>query len=237
MVQNNELRKSSAIKQRKNGKSYTKISQELGIPKSTLSNWLSQERWSKNVTRKILKTSYDSRISNLREESTKRRTRAEARHEMYRHQARFCFASLAENDLFLVGLSLYWGEGEKTKSGRVSIVNTDPNMIQTMVRFYVDCLKLNTKDLRIGIFAYEDHDIDMVLKFWSEITKIPLSQFIKTQVLKSRTKKSKRRSKYGICSLYCSNTELSIKIQEWIKLLGAHFTSKNPVSGISLPVK
>ena len=46
-----------AIKMRERGKSYNKISKELSIPKSTLSGWLADADWSKEIkmelTRKV----------------------------------------------------------------------------------------------------------------------------------------------------------------------------------------
>jgi len=42
-----------AIKLRKQGKSYNKISGELKIPKSTLSDWFSDIKWSEDIKKEL----------------------------------------------------------------------------------------------------------------------------------------------------------------------------------------
>jgi hypothetical protein len=121
----------------------------------------------------------------------------------------------------LVGASIYWGEGEKANQGRVSVINTDPEMLETVANFYKKCLAIPNDKLRIALYIYEDIKKSEATKFWSKKLKVPRSQFIKTQVLKSRSRLTQRKSEYGICNLYFSSTELSIKIREWIKLLGS----------------
>ena len=44
-----------AIKLRRQGKSYSKISKELGVPKSTLSDWFSDIDWSKSIKADLTK--------------------------------------------------------------------------------------------------------------------------------------------------------------------------------------
>lgn len=237
MVQKSQVLKTRAINLRKQGQSYNQISQKLNIPKSTLSNWLSKLSWSTVVKSNLIDKTLGTRKLALIKANIERQNTANNRHMQFRNEARNEYAKLSKNKLFIAGISLYWGEGEKTDSGRVSIVNTDPKMLLVMAEFYRKCLKIPENNLRIGLFIYEDMDIKQITNYWSKLLNIPIPQFIKTQVLKSRSKLTKRRSIYGICSLYCSNTKLSIKIREWIKLLGDDLTSTNQSSGISLPVK
>ncbi|KKT72320.1 MAG: hypothetical protein UX02_C0009G0007 [Candidatus Moranbacteria bacterium GW2011_GWC1_45_18] len=219
---------SRARKLRLEGKSYSCISKVLSIPKSTLSDWFSASKWSSDIKDELINVRHKN--NNLVAANEERLRRVKQRHLLYLDEARKEFEVLKKDPLFLVGISLYWGEGEKTNSGRVSVVNTDPNMVKIMARFYRECLNISEDQLRVGLFIYKDLNEEYILDFWSKTLGISRKQFIKTQILESRTPISRRRSKYGICSLYCSNTELSIKIREWIRLLGT-------LSGISLPVK
>ena len=47
--------KERVTKLRKRGKSYKIISKELGVPKSTLSKWFSQEKWSQKISNDLAK--------------------------------------------------------------------------------------------------------------------------------------------------------------------------------------
>lgn len=129
------------------------------------------------------------------------------------------FEVLKQNPLFLVGISLYWGEGSKTHNGRVSVINSDVNMLKLVKKFYTEILSVSDKKLRIELFVHQDLDEETERKFWSNQLQIPTSQFIKTQVLPKRGSQ-KRAMKHGLCALYFSNTAMSIKILEWIRLLG-----------------
>ncbi len=46
---------------------------------------------------------------------------------------------LSTSELFLVGLGLYWGEGVKSGSGSLAISNSDPRVIQLMIRWFTEC--------------------------------------------------------------------------------------------------
>ena len=219
MIRNRRIYR-EAEELRREGKSYREISKKLNIPKSTLSSWFSDQIWSKSLREKL----------SVRNKETLKRALGLARaaiinarlerRSKFTHEARLQFEKLKNNPLFLVGLTAYWGEGNKANRGVVSFINTDPQLVRIILDFYRKCLCVQSEKLRIGLFIYSDMGELEAVQFWSNLLNIPKNQFIKTQLLKSRSRLTKRRSKYGICSLYFSNTELSIKIGEWIRLLG-----------------
>ena len=204
---------------RKKGFSYSEISKEINIPKSTLSYWFSKKAWSQKVKKRIIKRQKNISKTTQILANKARLLKKELRQNRFRKEARKEFKKLKSTPLFLVGLGIYWGEGEKVGQGRVSVINTDPKLLLVMVNFYRNILNISENKLRIALFVYNDIDINTVTNYWSRTLKIPQQQFIKTQMLKSRSKRTKRKSKYGICNLYFSSTEQSIKISEWIKLL------------------
>ena len=207
---------------RKEGKSYSIISSELNIAKSTISNWFTKKSWSNKVKSDLNYSRLKTAKKNLSAANFARNKNQLNRKNLYIEEAREKFKTLVKNPLFLVGLGIYWGEGDKTNNGRVAVINTDPELLQIVANFYRQCLGISDNNLRIGLFIYEDIDQETVIKFWSEKLKIPQSQFIKVQLLKSRSRLTKNKSKYGICSLYFSNTEFNVKIHEWIRLLAIH---------------
>lgn len=225
MVRNDNLF-NSANELRKSGHSYLQISRELGVPKSTLSGWFSKLYWSKDVVSRNTEQSnnYSGRLvlANITRAQKQR-----LRHERYTLEAKEQFKKFKNDPIFVGGVCLYWGEGEKTNSGRVSLINTDPEMLKVVVYFYRKYLDIANSSLRVGLFIYEDHLEEEIKGFWSKLLEIPVDQFIKTQYLKSRSRLTTRRSKYGICSLYFSSTEQSVKIREWIRLLQEYFRDEH----------
>jgi hypothetical protein len=204
-----------ALRLRREGFSYNKIKKELGVQKSTLSYWFSKEDWSIKVKRKSLEKLKELSKTTIKKAHKARMSKTEKRHADFRKQARLEYGTLKERRLFNVGLGIYWGEGNKANRSIVSVSNTDPLLMKIVVDFYRKILHIPNDKLRIGLFSYEDLDEDTLKKYWSALLKVPVKQFIKTQTLKGSN--TKRTSKYGICSLYFSSTEMSIKIQEWMR--------------------
>jgi predicted transcriptional regulator len=212
--------KIKAINLRKLGLSYSEINKHLGISKSTLSSWFSKKDWSKKIENIHIKNQKKILSKSLKSARLVLKKLKIERDRDFIKEAKTEFTNLKSKPLFLVGVMAYWGEGNKANGSRVALANTDPVLLEIAVNFYRKCLKVPESSLRVELFIYEDIDILKVKKFWSMKLKIPTSQFIKVQVLKSRSKLTKRRSKYGVCSIYFSSTKQIIKIREWIRLLG-----------------
>ena len=209
-----------AVELRKIGRSYLEIQKTIGVSKSTLSDWLSDKTWSIKLKEKLIKAQKEGRRTSLVYANYARAKSKEERFKKYKSEAKSDYQKLSRNPLFLLGLGLYWGEGEKVStSGRVSVINTDPGMLKVIRNFYKHCLGIPDEQMRIALYVYEDLDPEEVKQFWSKELNIPRGQFIKTQILKSRSRLTKRKSKYGICSLYFSSTEVNVKIREWIRLV------------------
>ncbi len=208
-----------AKKLRREGKSYSEINRLIHVPKSTLSCWLSQNKWSRQITKKLCAQRVEEDRNRLIKINKGRRLITLIKYDQYRKEATKVFPTLCRSPLFLIGLSLYWGEGQKTDKGIVGVINSDVGLVKTVADFYRKVLKMPEEKLRVALFLYKDNDLNSALKFWSKSLNIPLSQFIKTQILPSRAKITKKKVKYGICNVYFANTELNIKIRQWINLL------------------
>ncbi len=208
----------NVISLRQQRKSYSEIQKLTKIPKSTLSDWLSEEDWSIKIKDELTVHHLKNYKHNLTKALEVVAEKKRLRHDTFRSEAKILYEQLKNDPLFLFGLGLYWGEGDKRSGDVVAVANTDPNLLRIIAKFYRKCLKVEEGKLRIALFIYKDINIKYAMEFWSELLQVPQSQFIKVQVLESRAKLTKTKSKYGICSLYFSNTEFHIKILEWIRL-------------------
>lgn len=206
-----------AIELRKRGKSYHEISKQLGIPKSTLSDWLRDLPWSQELRSKLNEknsTKNPQRIKNLQ---TTLKKKWGTWHQQCREEAIKEFPVYRDNPLFVAGLMLYWGEGDKKLSNSVvRLSNSDPELIKIYYRFLTRILNVPVEKTTAHLILYPDL-VDSVQKnFWSKISTIPLTQFRASTTIKG--KQPKHRLSYGICIIQVSSRELKEKMIKWIEL-------------------
>ncbi len=204
---------------RRAGYSYNMIKQRLGISKSTLSNWLASILFVPN--QEVIK-----RIGHAKLKSAlfKQRLKFESIVKAQK-DARRDINSLSRRDLFLLGIGLYLGEGEKTYEN-VRIVNSDPRIIRLAIRWFYDICKVERENFRPSVHLYPDNNIKEVLRFWSRETDIPMSQFGKTIIdwRKNKSSLKRRRLPYGTLHLHVLSNgmphlgvNLHRKILAWIE--------------------
>lgn len=204
---------------RKSGMSYAELHEKFGISKGTLSSWFSHSKWSGEIKTQLATRNKEQSSIHMKNLNKIRTENKLLREIKYKDEARQFFEKNITNPLFVAGISIYWGEGEKVNKGRVSMINTDPNMLLTEISFFRNILNIPESKLRAAMFIYKDLDKDSLIDYWSKMLYLPKNQFIKTQILPSRSKLTKRKVSFGICNIYFSSVEYNLKIKEWIKLL------------------
>ena len=199
-------KKIEALEMRLNGASYSMIKERVGVSKSTLSLWLRDMPLPEERIRELRDFS-ETRIERTRE--TKRRKK-EVRLENVRKIGKEKIGTLTERELFLAGLFLYWGEGAKTKDSSVILSNTDPSMLIFFIK-WLQTLGVFKECLKIRVNLYSDMDIQRELKYWSEILDIPLTQFRKPYIKKSKRADITYTQKFthGTCNVIYENRDVS----------------------------
>lgn len=101
-------------------------------------------------------------------------------------------ASLSHRDLFILGIALYWGEGYKSGNKECGLTNSDPVIIQAFIFWLKKIYSVQEKDLILRVSLNESHRgrVSLVEQYWSRVTNIPPSQFTKTSLIRSRSKKT-----------------------------------------------
>ena len=149
-------------------------------------------------------------LSRIRGQELKRACE-EARVEAIRE-----FELLKYEPLFIAGLMLYWGEGDKVTRHRVRLTNTDPQMIKLFARFLVIICNISFERMQAQLLLYPDLSDTELKKYWSDATELPESSFRKTTIIQGRH--PTKRLEQGICIILVSSVYLKIKILEWIHL-------------------
>lgn len=218
------LRKPKEHKQvillRKEGRSIKEIAKMLNLSSSTVSLWTRNIVLSTAQKQKLIKRVFRA-LQNGRKKAqdAKKKIREEQKKKII-NEALKNLGKISKRDLFIIGISLYWGEGFK-KDSRLGFANSDP----AMIKLFVNWLIINgvpEKDirLRVGLNISHKNRIKAVEKYWSEQTKIPLTQFQKPFFQKFTWKKEfpDPEKYFGVLRIRANNqVSLFIKIQAWIE--------------------
>jgi len=202
MEKRNNQTKSRAIRMRKRGVSYRKISLDLGVARSTLNYWLKDIKLTKKQEAQLyLKWQEGLRKARVNASKSHRKAK-QNRLKVSREQAVKFVNKLSIDDsileIFLAGL--YLGDGFKIE-GRLGLGNANPEIVLLFIILIRKLYVLDEKRLRGAIYCRADQNHDVLLNYWSELLDIPINQFHKTQS-DSRTVNRKTREGYmGVCAV------------------------------------
>lgn len=117
--------------------------------------------------------------------------------------------------LLCTGLSLYAGEGTK-RGSTVDFANMDVKIIKVWLKFI---RTLGVRDSRIRIRVKTNKNLKQKdERFWSEKTKIPLTQFNKAWLVDSKNHRD-----HGVCYVRVNDKNLLKKINFWVSELFDQF--------------
>lgn len=179
-----------ARKMRAKGESVKEIARKLGVAKSTVSLWV------RDIILSV------EQIENLRQRSIRGLERAALMGALIQKERRLnlikefkkrgasTIGKLNDREFLIAGLALYWAEGSKTKRS-VRVCNSDPRLICIMIEWFRKTLGARMQDMKAAVGINEIHREreEIVKKFWSDITGIPLVQFRKTSFKKAKNHK------------------------------------------------
>lgn len=203
--------------------SYSQIKEIVGVSKSTLSYWLRDYPLSKERINELRGRS-ERRIEKFRQ--TMRAKREKRLKEFYGEEARKWWP-LSRRELFIAGLFLYWGEGGKSVYHTISLNNTDPKVVKFTLYWLTKALKVPKEKIRVYLHLYSDMDVEKEMEFWSKELKIPLSQFVKPYIKKSKKADIDHKGfGHGTCGLLITNTRLKERILMGIEAIADYYSGK-----------
>ena len=85
---------------------------------------------------------------------------------------------LSEREFLVAGVALYAGEGSK-RDGAVKFANTDPRLVAFYCAWLRRFFEIDEARLRVRLYLHEGLDLAASIAFWSALTSIPPSQFLK----------------------------------------------------------
>lgn len=174
-----------AIRLRKEGYSYSHISKETGLSRSTLSYYLRDLPYKPNKKTTEL-------IGNARAKSAE--TKACAKQETLlnaRKLAKVDIGKMTKRDIFMLGIGIYIGEGSKTQD-IIRVVNTDYRVVNIFIT-WLCAMGFTKQNFTIRLHLYPDSHIRESEEYWSAKTGISREQFQKA-CIDYRVGKDRKRS-------------------------------------------
>lgn len=206
---------------RRQGFSYKEILLQVSVSKDTLSRWCRDIPLTNKQQSRLLKNkSFGQRKGSLIAADNKRKLRIAKTQSIF-IEARKELGTLSTRDLFLTGIALYAGEGNKT-DGKGGFANSDPKMINFMMSWFKEFCDIPLSKFRGAIWLHEGLDEQKAKQYWSALTSIPLNQFHKTYITKNKAGSLKIRKnihKFGVFSIRFSDSDKQRKIIGWISAL------------------
>ncbi len=209
---------------RREGYSISEIAKKLNMHKSgTISKWcrdipLTLEQIER-LTKKQQSGSYKGRM--IAVEKLRKARMKEVK--LMRKEGLKEIGKLSKRDLFISGVGIYWSEGEThSASDQLSFTNSDPKMVLLMLKWFKEICKVpeDKFSLQIRINKIHKSRVKETENYWSKLTGIPLSQFTKTVLIKTKSKKiyPNPDTYFGTLRILVhQGTRLRRKIHGWIE--------------------
>ena len=98
--------------------------------------------------------------------------------------------------------------------------NSDPSIISLFMSLLRYCYNIDESKFRCTLQCRADQNTKKLEKFWSQITKIPLSQFYKARVdPRTIDKPSKKLNYKGVCRIDYFSADLFIELKQIAEII------------------
>ena len=212
--------KELAIKMRLKGKSYGEIHKKFGIPKSTLSGWLSDVVLLKKARARIWQRTQAKGFRALIRRNKNQTVEAKRRMRHLRLAGQKAVGKITLRDLFIMGVALYWAEGYKRpvrRRGRevthhvVSLTNSDPVLVKIFLRFLRQWCKVPKEKIKASVRVFPRQSMEKLQYYWERQTGLGRKNFfapLRTISISSRRKRPFNRLPYGVVQIRVADTAL-----------------------------
>ena len=214
--------KNKAIELRRQGFSYSEILGQIPVAKSSLSLWLRSVELSRKQKQKIT----DKKLASALRGARRRKEIRIALTKKIKDEGKIEVGEITKRELWLIGISLYWGEGNKEKEYRpgsgVKFSNSDPIMIALFLKWLLEIVKEPRENICFEIYLHQksrERETE-VKKFWENITNFSSKSFTKTRWKKNKlrtNRKNVNNNYFGLLRInVIRSSSLNRRISGWI---------------------
>lgn len=204
------------------------ISKSVGVPRSTLFQWVRDSRMTP------IRTSEEklSHLRSIRPLATlaikrKREERIAAIQEKINEEIKLYDYNRPELLQSMLSM-LYWAEGSKGR-GTLDFANTSPDLALLYITLLRKCYKIDESKFHLRIHLHPYHDVEKTRLFWSNLLKIPLKQIGKIYIKKRSGTKKFRENFAGICFIRYYSENLRYEVLHKGYSIGKMITGYSPL--------
>jgi hypothetical protein len=194
------------------------VFENLHLDPGTVRNMYESQNLTVKEISNRLGVSFWTLYSFMKREQIARKNKALASFNAYKSKPQFEIKrSLTRNDsdIKIAGLMLYWAEGT-LKGNTVDLANSNPEIIKIFLRFLREVCGIKEERLRIYLYAYQQHNCQALIRYWSNITGVPLTQFTKPFIRKNNLNVSGRKLPYGLIHVRYNDKKLLCSLKCWL---------------------
>lgn len=166
---------------RKQGKSIKSIARTLRVSSSTASRWCRDIRMSPINRQRLDENHRKASLKALTPWIEKNRLKKATDLIEQKKLGKKDLGVFSRQDLRMVGLGLYWGEGYKRGNQEWGFTNSDPAVIRLIMKWLNQCYGVDSERIyaRLTINSLYKDECDRITKEWSKNTGMSVSQFSK----------------------------------------------------------
>jgi len=204
-----QLREQAINLRIKENLSYTQIRKRLGVPKSTLSYWLRGFPLSEERILELRRQGWKKAEVKIERFCAAMRKKKELKEREIFNKYKKRFDKLSKDTFFVAGLMLYLGEGDKKNYNRISLANTDPEIIKFFIKWMVDFFDIIREKITVQLHLYENMDIEKEKEFWKNELGFQENQFYRPSIrkLQKGSFSYKESFRHGTCAIYVLGVE------------------------------
>lgn len=203
------IERRKVIELRLQGKSYSEIKKIVNVSKSSLSLWLRNVPLTED---QILGLKEKKERAIERYIETMKLKRLKRSSLYYKDQVKK-WIPLSDREVFVAGLFLYLGEGNKASRNSIGITNTDPSVIKFALYWIINSLKVPREKICISLHLYSDMDVEKESNYWLKELQMDRSFLRKPYIKKSfKTGLDQKGYGHGTCGIFVHNTVIKENI-------------------------
>jgi len=210
----NEEKYEQALQFRKRGFTYSEIAKICDVSKSTVSNWFSEQNFSKQITQEnIVRAAKDNRARIILLNKAKRAERTKSYIEAVR-SAETEFKHYQSSPLFNAGVAIYMTAGDLSDSSPIRLTSNSVLTHAVFIKFATEFLGVDKKHIKFWLILSGKTKLEIAMRYWSEQIKLPIARFGKTQFVNPESKSLHK----GTGNTIIGNTVLKRKLCRWVEL-------------------
>ncbi len=214
MVRNKE-KYEQALQFRKRGFTYSEISKICDVSKSTVSNWFSKQKFSKQIAKdNSAKAARDNKGRILLLNKAKKAERAKRYNEAIK-SAETEFKHYKTNSLFIAGLSVYMVAGDAKDSSPIRLSSNNPSAHAIFIKFATEYLGVDKNQINFWLILSGKTKLETAMRYWSRQIGVSVARFGKTQFVNPKSKSLRK----GTGNTIIGSTVLKRKLMRWIDLV------------------